>query len=258
MNPALPKLSDKQRSEAFSLYLILAGVFIACLVGGNLIFQKFFSWMPFRFLEFGVDERSGWYAFANYTFEISVGIIPYPLTFLITDIVSEVYGRKKANLVVFAGLFATLFIFIIVLLADMAPATDFSPVDDATFSHVFGFTGLALTASMVAYLLAQLVDIRLFHFWKRVTKGRMLWVRNNFSTIASQLIDTSAVLFLLCLFGAIPWALFLGLLINGFLFKVLIALLDTPLFYLTTALVRKKFGLELGEEIDFVKVGLQE
>jgi hypothetical protein len=209
-------------------------------------------------LPFNVTEDGFWRAFTDYTFQISVGIIPYPLTFLITDIISEVYGQKKANLVVFSGLFATLFVFLIVLLADVAPATDFSPVSDALFSKVFGFTGLALTASMVAYLLAQLVDIRVFHFWKRVTKGRMLWVRNNFSTITSQFIDTSAVLLLLCLFKAIPWELFFGLLINGFLFKVLVALFDTPLFYLTTSVIRKRFGLKLGEEIDFLDTGIQE
>lgn len=251
-------LTAENRRFAFGLYLVLAGVFIACLVGGNLIFQKFFHWQPFTFLDFGASEGSSWQRITHYRFEISVGIIPYPLTFLITDIISEVYGRKKANLVVFAGLFATLFIFLMVVLAQWAPATEFSPISDAEFTKVFGYTGLALTASMTAYLLAQLVDIRIFHFWKRVTKGKMLWVRNNFSTISSQLIDTSVVLLLLCAFGAIPWELFYGLLINGFLFKVLVALFDTPLFYLSTAAIRRKFNLTLGEEIDFLDVGVQE
>jgi len=244
--------TEIQRRQAFTFYIILAGIFIACLVGGNLIFQKFFSWTPFYWLDFGALETSTWHRLTHHTFEISVGIIPYPLTFLITDIISEIYGSKKANLVVFAGLFATLFIFLIVLLADVAPATGYSPVDDAMFSKVFGYTGLALTASMLAYLLAQLIDIRLFHFWKRITKGKMLWVRNNFSTIASQSVDTAAVLLLLCAFGAIPWELFFILFINGFIFKVIIALLDTPLFYLASALARKKFGLKVGEEIEFL------
>lgn len=248
----------KRSRQAFRFYLVLAGIFIACLVGGNLIFQKFFEWQPFASLTFGAEAGSLWYRLTQYQFEISVGIIPYPLTFLVTDIVSEIYGRKKANMVVFAGLFATLFVFLMVLLAIWAPATDYSPVGDDTFTQVFGFTGLALTASMAAYLLAQLVDIRIFHFWKRVTKGRMLWVRNNFSTITSQLIDTAVVLLLLCIFGAIPWDLFYTLLWNGFLFKVLVALFDTPLFYLTTWIIRRKFQLELGEEIDFVGIGVQE
>ncbi len=239
-----------QARFAFSLYLILAGIFIACLVGGNLIFQKFFYWQPLSFLN---PSPESWYAgMASFRFELSVGIIPYPLTFLITDIVSEIYGRRKANMVVFSGLAATLFVFLLILLAEWAPATDFSPVDDEMFNKVFGFTGLALTASMTAYLLAQLVDIRIFHFWKRITKGRMLWVRNNFSTISSQLIDTTVVLLLLCGFNAIPWDLFWGLLWNGFFFKVLVAAFDTPLFYVTTSILRKKLGLSLAEEVEFI------
>ncbi len=251
-------LNPIQSRQAFRLYIALAGVFIACLVAGNLIFQKFFYWQPFAGLTFGADPGSLWHGLTQYTFEISVGIIPYPLTFLVTDIISEIYGRKKANLVVFAGLFATVFIFIVVVLAQLAPATDFSPVSDSVFERVFGFTGVAVTASMTAYLLAQLVDIRIFHFWKRVTNGRMRWVRNNFSTVASQLIDTAVVLLLLCAFGAIPWELFGALLLNGFLFKVLVAAFDTPLFYLATAVLRRKFGLAPGEEVEFVGLGLQD
>lgn len=236
---------------ALKLYIILAGIFISSLVAGNLIFQKFFSWSPFTFLSFNSSPGDSWHSIVNYTFQISVGIIPYPVTFLITDIISEIYGRKKANYVVYAGLLSTLFIFIVILFAEAAPATDFSPVSNSEFTHVFGLTGAAVTASMIAYLLAQLVDIRIFHFWKVLTKGKMLWLRNNFSTITSQFIDTSVVLILLCYFEVIPWSLYGALLLNGFLFKVLIALLDTPVFYLVTALLRKRFNLKPGEEINY-------
>ena len=85
---------------------------------------------------------------------------------------------------------------------------------------------------MMAYLAAQYVDIQIFHFWKNLTKGRMLWLRNNFSTITSQFIDTFTVVFLLCTFGKIEWDKFPGLLLSGFVFKALVALTDTPLFYL--------------------------
>ena len=246
-------LSKKKefRSDSFGLYLLLAAAFIACLVAGNLIFQKFFFVEPFTFL--GGKEDSLLAFIGNYRFELSVGIIPYPLTFLITDIISEIYGRKRANYVVYAGLFATLFVWIIVLLAEWAPATDYSPVDDATFIRVFGLTGVALAASMTAYLIAQLIDIRIYHFWKRYTGGRLLWVRNNFSTLSSQFVDTAVVLLLLCTFGAISWNLFWGLLINGFVFKMLIAFLDTPLLYLSTWLIRRKYKLAMAQEMDFIE-----
>ncbi len=198
------------------LYLILAGIFIASLVSANLIFQKFFTWSPLGL----------------YTFELSVGILPYPVTFLCTDLISELYGKKKADQVVLAGLAASVFVMGIILLADAVPQTDWSPVENETFHHVFGLFGPAVFASMVAYLTAQFIDIRVFHFWKRLTKGKHLWLRNNGSTIVSQLVDTSAVLLLLCATGTIEWSRFWSLLENGFLFKVMVALIDTPLFYL--------------------------
>jgi uncharacterized integral membrane protein (TIGR00697 family) len=104
---------------------------------------------------------------------------------------------------------------------------------------------------MAAYLIAQFVDIRLFHFWKVKTNGKHLWLRNNFSTIPSQFLDTLVVLLVLCYFEAIPWTLFGPLLINGFLFKVILALLDTPFFYFFAWYFRKKFKLGPNEEIDF-------
>jgi len=105
---------------------------------------------------------------------------------------------------------------------------------------------------MMAYLVAQFVDIRIYHFWKKKTQGRHLWLRNNFSTISSQFLDTFTVLFLLCTFGVIEWELFGLLLLNGFLYKLLIALLDTPLLYFFVYLFRKKFGLKVGEEIELI------
>ncbi len=215
------------------IYLILGALFIASLVVSNLIFQKFFYW------DF----------FGIYQFEISVGILPYPVTFLITDIISEIYGKKKANQVVTAGIFASFFSLLIVFVADVVPATPWSPIDDPLFSKVFGATAIAVFASMMAYLLAQYIDIQLFHFWKRLTKGKHLWLRNNFSTFLSQFVDTFTVLLLLCSFGKIEWSLFGALLLSGFLFKVLVAALDTPLLYAAVYFFRKRFKLKIGEEL---------
>ncbi|NDB02813.1 MAG: VUT family protein, partial [Flavobacteriaceae bacterium] len=105
-------------------------------------------------------------------------------------------------------------------------------------------------ASMIAYLLAQYIDIQLYHFWKNLTKGKHLWLRNNFSTFLSQFVDTFSVLFLLCVFGKIDWGLFGGLLLSGYLFKVLVAACDTPLMYLGVALFRKRFKIDKYQEID--------
>ncbi len=221
---------------SFKIYLILTTLFITALVVSNLIFQKFFSWNPFGL----------------YSFELSVGILPYPVTFLVTDLISEIYGKRKANKVVTAGIFASVFALIIILVADGAPATEWSPVGNKIYHKVFGFSAIAVFSSMIAYLIAQFVDIRIYHFWKKFTEGKHLWLRNNFSTISSQFLDTFTVLLLLCSFEVIEWDLFGKLLLNGFIFKLMIALLDTPVLYLAVYFFRRKFNLKPGEEIELI------
>ena len=214
-------LENKNFKEQF--YLILTGIFIASLVASNLIFQKFFTWN-----------------FLGINFELSVGIIAYPVTFLVTDLISELYGQKRANQVVVSGFFASVFTTLLVLISVNATAVQWSPIDSVTFSKVFGLTGPAFFASMVAYLTAQLIDVRIFHFWKRLTKGKHLWIRNNASTMFSQLVDTSMVLIILCSAGAIGWERFGTLLLMGWLFKVLVALIDTPIIYFLLWLLKDK------------------
>jgi uncharacterized integral membrane protein (TIGR00697 family) len=227
-------LTGKKLRLAHRIYLVLAAIFICSLVVSNLIFQKFFYWNPF-----------GWF-----NFEISVGLLPYPVTFLVTDLVSEIYGRRKANDLVLAGIFASVFSLGIIAVADVAPVIDASPIQDAVFNKVFGATTIAVMASMTAYLFAQFIDIQIYHFWKRITGGKMLWVRNNFSTVFSQFVDTLSVLLLLCYYEVLSWEQFWPLLLAGFLFKMLVALLDTPLLYGGVFIFRRLFGLEMGEEIE--------
>ena len=232
-------MGEQKTELAKKIYLYLAGLFITSLVVSNLIFQKFFYWRPLEISIFG-----------NQLFELSVGILPYPITFLITDLISEIYGKKKANQVVIAGIFASFFSMGILWMANVVPAIENSPVDDATFQKVFALSPVAVLASMMAYLSAQFVDIRFYHFWKKLTHGRMLWLRNNFSTFSSQLIDTVAVISLLCLFGVLEWNLFWGLVLSGLLFKIIIAALDTPFLYFFVYLFRKKFDLQPTDELE--------
>ncbi|SMC33594.1 queuosine precursor transporter [Cellulophaga tyrosinoxydans] len=233
-------MTKKDRKLAFNIYLFLAALFITSLVVSNLIFQKFVSWQPF-------GEVSIWNA---NLFEVSVGILPYPITFLITDLVSEMYGRKKANQLVTTGIFASFFSMGIILLADYMPAITSSPINDETFNKVFALSPIAVLASMMAYLFAQYIDVAIYHFWKKITKGKHLWLRNNFSTFLSQFIDTVTVVGLLCVFKVLPWSLFSGLVISGFIFKIIIAFLDTPFLYFCVYLFRRRFKLEVGEEIE--------
>lgn len=233
-------MTEKDKKLAFKIYLYLAALFITSLVVSNLIFQKFFYWNPFgKITVFGAP-----------LFEVSVGILPYPITFLITDLISEIFGKKKANQVVTAGIFASVFSMGIIYVANIVPSIPTSPLNDGLFTQVFGLSPIAVLASMMAYLLAQYIDIGIYHFWKKFTQGKHLWLRNNFSTFSSQFIDTFTVVGLLCLFKVLPWDMFYGLVISGFLFKVFIAFLDTPLLYLFVYLLRKRFNLKIGEEIE--------
>lgn len=229
-------LQDKK--TAYSIYLYLGALFITSLVVCNLIFQKFFAFKPFEIKIFGEE-----------LFEVSVGLLPYPITFLITDVVSEIYGKAKANQLVKAGLFASIFSLLIIYVSKSVPALEWSPVNNETFNTVFGNAQIAVFASMLAYLFAQFIDVQLYHFWKNLTKGKHLWLRNNFSTFTSQFVDTSVVLLLLCSGNIIEWNRFIGLLLSGFIFKVIVALIDTPLLYLFTYLFRRRFKLKFGEEI---------
>ena len=207
------------------LYLIFTGIFIASLVACNLIFQKFFTWN-----------------FLGLNFELSVGIIAYPVTFLVTDLISELYGQKRANQVVVAGFFASIFTTLLVMVAMNATAVEWSPIDSETFTKVFGLTGPAFFASMVAYLTAQLIDVRIFHFWKKLTNGKHLWLRNNASTVASQLLDTILVIFIL-FFGVWGTDQIISAIIDGWLFKMLMALVDTPIIYGIIYLLKGKIDI---------------
>ena len=231
-------MNAKNLSLANNIYLILAGLFITSLVASNLIFTKIFYWYPFDINLMGVK-----------LFELSVGILPYPLTFLITDLISEIYGQKKADQVVITGIFASIFSIGLIFISSQVPAIEGSPINDATFNSVFLNAPLAVLASMLTYLFAQFIDIRIYHYWKKVTKGKHLWLRNNFSTFTSQFVDTFTIVSLLILFGILPQEKFLVLIISGFIFKVIVAILDTPLLYLFVWMFRRKFNLKIGEEI---------
>ena len=232
-------MNSKNKLLAQKLYFFLSSIFITALVVSNLIFQKFFSWYPFNFEVFGIK-----------LFELSVGVLPYPVTFLITDIISEIFGKRKANQVVVMGILASIFSIGLLLLGDVLPASSSSPIDDKTFNLVFSASPLAVLASMSAYLIAQFLDIRIYHFWKQLTQGKYLWLRNNFSTFSSQIIDSTTVIALLCIFDILAWDLFLGLVLSSIAFKIVVAVIDTPLLYILVGLIRKKFNLGINDEID--------
>lgn len=212
------------------LYIILAGIFIASLVTCNLIANKFVT------VDLGFK-----------VFIVSAGILPYPLTFLVTDLISELYGQKKANLVVFSGFVASMFVLLFLWLGSQFDAIPSSMVNDSTYNTVFQNAWRLIAASMIAYLFAQFIDVRIFHFWKRLTNGKHLWLRNNGSTIASQLVDTTLVICILFI-GVWEPSQLISAIIDGWIFKMFMAFIDTPIIYGIIHLLKGKIDIAEIEE----------
>lgn len=222
-----------------ALFLFLTGIFLTSLVLGNVIgttkFVTIFtlelpSWL--RALTPDLVQDAG-----LYTMSVPAGVLAYPFTFLATDLISELFGRKKAQLVVWVGLFMNLFMLFIMSVGYWLPNSAGVSGGNNLFEGVYEFMILNTIASMVAYLTAQTVDVQLFHFWKEFTDGKHLWLRNNGSTMVSQMVDSITILTILYIAGNLGedintiGALFI-LIINSYLFKFFFALFDTPLFYI--------------------------
>lgn len=224
-------MNKKLKQQADYLYLVLGALFIASLVTTNLIANKFVT------VDLGFKE-----------FVVSAGMLPYPFTFLITDILSEIYGKKKTTNVVVAGFFASIFVLGVLWLGSVFPAIEQSPVSDEVYNQVFANSYRVVFSSMTAYLIAQFADLKLYHFWKKLTNGKHLWLRNNGSTIVSQLLDTTLVVSVLFV-GTMSVGEMTQLIKDGWMFKILFAFADTPLMYLAVYLIRKRFQLKPLEEI---------
>ena len=216
---------DQKNNFKDQFFLVLSGIFVASLVTCNLIANKFVT------VDLGFK-----------VFVVSAGILPYPLTFLVTDLISELYGQRKATLVVFSGFVASMFVLLFLWLGGQFNAIPDSLVSDETYNSVFRNAWRLIAASMVAYLFAQFVDVRIFHFWKRLTNGKHLWLRNNGSTIASQLVDTTLVICILFI-GVWNANQILSAIIDGWIFKMLMAFIDTPIIYGVIHLLKGKIDI---------------
>ena len=228
-----------------ALFLTLSGIFLTSLVLGNVIgttkFVTIFSLELPAWLEAITPElvRSG----STYTMSVPAGVIAYPFTFLATDLISELFGRKRAQMLVWVGFGMNVFMLLLMSINHWLPNSAGVSGGLDLFEGVYQFMVGNTIASMIAYLIAQSVDVRLYHFWKRLTKGKHLWLRNNASTTVSQLVDSTAIITILYLAGNLGDAInnvgaVIILILNSYLFKFFFALFDTPLMYLGVRLLR--------------------
>jgi hypothetical protein len=214
------------------LFVALAGLFLTSLLIGDLIGGKLYE-----------TEVLG------QTLTISVGMIPFPVVFLLTDLINEFYGARAARFVTLVGFAMALFTIGLLYLANLVPwapfthASDWDGMRQPAFENVFTNSQWMLFCSTVAYLVAQLIDISVFHVIKRKLGGRLLWLRATGSTVISQLIDTVVILSL-AFSGKMPTAKLVELMITSYSVKLTVAILITPLLYAGHAAVERGLGLQ--------------
>jgi uncharacterized integral membrane protein (TIGR00697 family) len=166
---------------------------------------------------------------------VPAGVLAYCLTFLITDVISEIWGKEEAQTVVMGGFITLVLVFVLTSASIVWPPASFWPHQQA-YQTILGSSARIMVASLTAYLFSQYHDVWAFHFWKRLTTDRFLWLRNNASTIVSQLLD-SVVFITIAFYGSLP---VMQLIFGQWVVKVVIALLDTPFVYLLVYLVRRR------------------
>lgn len=199
------------------ILVVLATLFVTCLLVANILAVKLVS-------------IGGWI--------VPAGIIAYPLTFLFTDVIAELYGRQVASRVVWVGFGANILMVILVFGGRLLPPAPFWK-DQPAYQSILGAVPRIVLASMTAYLISQHYDVFAFHFWRQKTKARFLWLRNNASTMVSQAFDTG-IFITIAFWGTVPNGTLLNMLLSQYIIKLAIAAADTPFCYLLVGVLRAR------------------
>ncbi len=185
---------------------------------------------------------------AEWVFTMTMGVIPFPITFIITDIINEYFGRKGMRYITFLGMAMVVMVLILLQVDMIVPAAAISPVSDEAFIGVFGISVRIIIGSIVAYLIGQLIDISIFHFIRERTGGKLLWLRATGSTLISQLIDSFVVL-LIAFSGQLSFGTIMEIGVTNYIYKFAIAVLITPALYIMHNIIDRYLGSELAEEM---------
>lgn len=204
---------NQTMSKETKVFLLLSSVFVTLLVVSNIIASKIIM----------VGEL-----FAP------AAVLCYALTFAISDTLAEVWGKEKTKFVVRVGLIVSIISAIMIKLAIIMPAAPFWESQEE-YSFILGSNLRIVFASMIAYLVSQHHDVWAFHFWKNKTNGKYLWVRNNLSTLFSQIIDTVIFIFVAFYGTGAP---IVTMIISQYVIKLVIALADTPIVYLMVGVIK--------------------
>ncbi len=204
----------ERESGSERAFVVLVCVFVGCLTIASVLADKILS---------------------LYGLFVPAGVLAYSVTFVCTDTIGEIWGAGRSRSVVLGGFVALLFVLVLVQIGIAWPSAPFWERSEA-FESVLGSTSRIIVASFAAYLFSQFHDIWAFHFWRRVTNQKHLWLRNNLSTAASQLLD-STIFIAIAFYGVLPiWPLVFG----QWIVKLAISVADTPIVYLLVWLLRRK------------------
>lgn len=223
-----------------TLYLWLGAIYITSLVLANIIGVKLFR--------FDLDLGG----MGSIPVEHTMGMLPFPITFLLTDLINEYYGKRGARRIVFVAFGMAAFAYLLIWISRAAPILEGIPgtATQESFENIFGAASLMYIASLIAFLCGSLLDITLFGFFKRLTRGKMVWLRATGSTVISQLFDSFVVTFMFFYFipllmggetGEVGWII--GTALTGYILKFVLAVLITPMIYLGRWIIRAWFGL---------------
>jgi queuosine precursor transporter len=215
----------KSFSRREILFVVLGGIFVTNAILGELIGGKLIQLGPFA---------------------MSIGVIPWPVVFITTDLINEYFGKSGVRRLTFLTVFLIIYAFVLLYLAIRVPTADFSPVKDEQFRAVFGQSLWIIVGSLMAFMASQLVDVVIFWIFRVKTRGRMLWLRATGSTAVSQFIDSFIIIAIaFWLPEKVSLWEFLTVAITNYSYKFLIAVLLTPLIYLGHDVIDRFLG---GEE----------
>lgn len=209
------------------LYTVLASIFLTALILAEATGSKLvqYEWT------------------SSIVFTMTMGVIPFPITFLVTDVINEYYGKPGIRFITVIGMAMIAFMYVVLVIDMAVPAAPFSPVTDETFNAVFGQSTRIILGSITAYLIGQLIDIYVFHWIRRRTRERLIWLRATASTFVSQFIDSFVVLFI-AFSGKVPVPQIVNIGVTNYIYKFFIAITLIPFIYLAHYLIDRYLGEE--------------
>lgn len=235
----------------------VANALIAECIGGKIFsLEKLFGMDPSNFTIFG---QSG------LAFNLTCGVLLWPLEFVITDIVNEYYGPRAVRRISYTAVVLIAYAFIMFYLAMKIPPADFwissrqengIPDMQDAFGGIFGQGMWIILGSMTAFLVSQIVDVTVFHRIKKATGEKWIWLRATGSTLISQLVDSFVVLFIAFKIGnGWSWQLVLAICLVNYLYKFTMAIILTPLIYLIEGQIDKYLGKETAHNMKQAAMG---